>query len=475
VNEEAAMRVLVPAALALALCGCTPAPPPAPDPATLPMKYRGANLLFVSFDALQASHVGCLGNGRPTTPNLDALATRSFTFRNLTSVASWTVPASMTWFTGVYPSEHRMTNKFALYAPPLKKRANLKDLSPGLVTLADVLRRDGYATAGFTGNAGVSAGFGYEQGFDAYVHDRDRFGGFDESIPRAMEWLKTNREKKFFLFLHGYDTHGQRLPPEGLDFRFVDRDYDGKYTGSEPEQEALREEGLDKGRLALREADVRFWRAVYDEKIARADAKFGRFLAEFERLGLADNTLVVVTSDHGTEFCEHGRFDHGFTLYQEQLHVPLFIHLPGQRGGKFIDGRSSSIDVMPTLLDLLDADMPEDARRQMRGASLVPALTGGPIPRDAFAETDYRDYTHKRSLLTADGRKLVVTLETGARELYDLNADPGEMNDLAGTRPVEAEELKKRLYDHFRAIGHDLEAKQWRTGLNPVYASQAKE
>lgn len=150
------------------------------------MQYRDCNLIFVSLDALQAAHVGCLGYSRPTTPALDALAAQSFNFSNTISVSSWTVPASMTWFTGVYPCEHRLTNKFSVYQPPVRQTAKLQELSPQLMTLAAVLKQNGYATAGFTGNAGVSERFGYSQGFDTYVHPQGRFGGLEESIPKAL-------------------------------------------------------------------------------------------------------------------------------------------------------------------------------------------------------------------------------------------------------------------------------------------------
>lgn len=136
------------------------------------------------------------------------------------------------------------------------------------------------------------------------------------------------------MFLHGYDCHGQNTPAAGLDYRFVDPGYDKRYIGSEQEQEVLREEGLEKGKLTLRDADVRFWRAIYDEKIHRADEKFKHFLAAFDELGLSGKTLFVLTSDHGTEVYEHRRFDHGFTLYDEQIHVPLFVKLPGQTAGR---------------------------------------------------------------------------------------------------------------------------------------------
>jgi arylsulfatase A-like enzyme len=447
----------------------------APDPSKLPMKYRDHNVVLVSFDALQAGHVSFLGYPRKVTPVLDAIAGQGFAFRRAYSVASWTVPASMTWFTGVYPSEHRMTNKFVLWTPEEQKLANLKELSPDLLTLADILRANGYATGGFTGNAGVSGGFGYEQGFDVYYYPKNEFGKLDGSIPRALEWLEKNREKKFFLFLHGYDVHGQSVPTGGFDYRYVDKNYDMKFTGTELEQEVLREEGLDKGKLTLRETDVSFWRAIYDEKIYCADEKFGQFLKEFDKLGLTAKTLFVLTSDHGTEFYEHRRFDHGFTLYEELIHVPLVIKLPGQTAGKLIPDRVSSIDVMPTILDLLDVEVSEKARKQMCGQSLVPAFEGKPVNRDVISETNYRDYTFKRSIITPDGWKLIYTLESKTSELFNLEKDPGEMKNLAETEPEVAAALKDKLFAHFKRIGHDLTRQEWKVGLNPVYQSQGEK
>lgn len=438
-------------------------------------KYKDCNLVFVSFDALQAAHVGCLGNPRNVTPTLDAIAKESFSFTNTFSVASWTVPASMTWFTGVYPSEHRMVNKFALYQPPVQKMANLKELAPSLTTLAEIMKQNGYVTGGFTGNAGVSGGFGYEQGFDVYFHEKGKFGSMDQSIPQALKWLREQQGKKFFLFLHGYDIHGQYAPDAGYDYRFVPAGYDKRFTGSVQEQEALREEGLEQGELTLRDEDVQLWRAVYDEKIARTDEKFKNFLAEFEKLGVSDKTLFVLTSDHGTELYEHRRLDHGFTLYDEQLHVPLIIKLPGQTSGKVITDRVSSIDLMPTILDLLNVQVSQKGRKQLRGVSLVPALTGESVERDIFSETDYREYTFKRSLITSSGWKLIYTLENRSRELYYLPEDPAEKKNLAAAQPTRADQLEQKLFAHFRSIGHDLKSKRWEVGLNPVYSSQAKE
>ncbi len=437
--------------------------------------FKDHNLVFVSFDALQAAHVGCLGNPRTVTPTIDSLAREGVSFTQARAVASWTVPSTMSWFTGVYPSEHRMTNKFAAYGPNERRLATLRERAPQLATLAEVLRGAGYATGGFTGNAGVSGGFGYEQGFDVYFHEKNTFGSLERSVPEALVWLRANRHRRFFLFLHGYDVHGQSMPADGYDYRFVDPDYDRRFTGSVVEQEMLREEGLDRGRLTLRDADVRFWRAIYDEKVNRADACFGRFLEEFERLGLTDKTVFVISSDHGTELYEHRRFDHGFTLYDELLRVPLVVRLPGPARGRVVTDRVSSIDVMPTIIDLLDVDAPAGLRRQLRGTSLVPAMRGEPARRDCFAETDYREYTYKRCIVTPDGWKLVCTMETGVRELFDLTADPGETRDLSAAEPARVEELRRRLYGRFREIGADLESRPWRVGLNPVYSSQGRD
>jgi arylsulfatase A-like enzyme len=445
------------------------------DLSQLPLKYKDYNVVFVSFDALQAAHVGSLGYSRNVTPTIDAMARKGFNFTNNISVASWTVPASMTWFTGVYPSEHRLTNKFSVFNPPNNNvLSNLKKLSPELMTLAEVLKLNGYATGGFTGNAGVNGIFGYSQGFDEYFFEKGKFGSMGVSIPKGLEWLRKNKDKKFFMFLHGYDMHGQNVPDEGFDYRFVDKGYDRKFTGSAAEQEALREEGLANGKVQLRDEDVKFWRAIYDEKIQRTDAKFRKFLEEYEQMGLMDKTIFVLTSDHGTEFHEHKRFDHGFSLYDELIHVPLIISLPKQKTGSVIKDQVSSIDVMPTILELLDVKMPEKAAKQLRGTSLVSGLKGKPVAKDVYFETDYRQYTYKRGIQTKDGWKLVYTLENKTRELYNMKTDPHETRNLADQEPRRAYELEQKVFAYFKSIGHDLNAKQWIPGLNPVYDSQAK-
>lgn len=439
----------------------------------LSMKYKDYNIVMVSFDALQAAHVSSLGYSLNTTPTIDALAKDGFNFTNNINTSSWTVPSAMTWFTGVSASEHKLFNKFAVYNPPNNKLSKMRELAPNLMTLAEVLKQNGYMTGGFTGDAGMSAVFGYGLGFDTYF-DKIKFGGMDKSIPLALDWIKANKDKKLFIFLHGYDAHGQHVPEGGFDYRFVDKNYDKKFTGSAQEQEALREEGLAKGTVNVRKEDVNFWRAIYDEKIQRTDADFKKFLAEYDKLGLTGKTIFIITSDHGTEFFEHNKMDHGFSLYDELVHTPLVIKLPKSSGGKVIKDQISSLNIMPTVLDLLDVNVPDKVKKQMRGKSLVPALLGQPVSEDVFCETDYRHYTFKRSIQTKEGWKLIYNLENKTRELYNLKKDPNETKNLVDTEPKLAYELEQKVFAHFKSLGVDPATTQWKTGMNPVYESQGK-
>jgi arylsulfatase A-like enzyme len=331
---------------------------------------------------------------------------------------------------------------------------NLKKLAPDVVTLAEVLKANGYANGGFTGDAGVSGHFGFAQGFDEYF-DGPKFGGMDKSIPAALAWLNKNQDKKFFMFLHGYDCHGQYDPPKGFSKRFVDFEYTGTFKGGKEEQGKLREEGLEKGAIQLNEADVKFWRSLYDEKINDVDTRFQVFIDELKKMGLLEKTIIVLVSDHGTEFFEHQRFDHGFSLYDELLHVPLVFWLPNTKGGVVVEDQVRSIDIMPTVLDLLGIKPSRQVNNQIKGVSLLPALKGEPLALDAYSETDYRYFTHKRSVRTSDGWKFIYTMENGQKELYNLNEDPYEKHNLVEIDKRHAYELEQKLFAWLKTMGQD--------------------
>lgn len=443
-------------------------------PPSDPLSCEDCNVIVIGFDALQAAHVHSLGNARETTPTLDALAARGFSFTNALAPASWTVPSFMSILTGTYPSVHKVTNKFTVFTQSEKHITNLKELSPNILTLAEYLKAHGYATAGFTGDAGVSGKFGYAQGFDTYLDDV-AFGSMSHSDQFAVPWLDKNKGKKFFMFFHGYDAHGQFALTDPYHSRYEPRGYAGPYTGTAKEQAALREQGLAAGRIDLSPADVEFWRAWYDGKIRDADERLGVFLAELDQRHLLDKTIIIVVADHGTEFYEHGRFDHGHTLYDELVHVPFIIVPPHATSGTRIASQVTTLDMVPTVLSLLGLENTDTFHRQQRGTSLVPTMRGlDARGENVFMETDYRNYVHLRAVQTADHWKYILSLTTKKEELYDLTNDPGEKKNLAATETAKKETLRHILLAHMRDDLNETVDDTFATACLPVYDGQCK-
>jgi arylsulfatase A-like enzyme len=438
----------------------------------LPSK-SGYNVIMISFDALQARHLKAYGYQLATTSYLDRFLSKAYLFKNALTPAPWTTPAHMSIFTSWYPSEHKVVNALVNsinIGQPDFVKANLKELSPSAVTLAQILKKNGYVTAGFTGDGGLKTDFGHAQGFDTF-YDKTKFGGFDTSQPMAINWLEENRDKSFFLFLHGYDVHGMYDPPDGFDYRFVKKPYNGKYTGSSKEWNKLRYDGLASSEpIRFFDVDTAFWRAIYDEKISRADEYFGKMLEYIEKNGLMENSIIVVLSDHGTAFLEHGKFYHGNTLYGELTDVLLAFHVPGQEKGEQITSLVSTLDVAPTILSMLGIKDP--AIDKMKGIDLTPAMKGKDVSRDIFLETDYLLYTHKRGIQTPDGWKMILTMENLKRELYNLKSDPGESVNLAEKEPGIAYKLEQQIYKHLK----DMNASEgpWRIGCPPELGDKCK-
>lgn len=404
----------------------------------------GRNLILIAFEPLGANHVSAYGYSKKTTPNFDAFARESYLFKQAVSPSSWSLPVFMSWFTSLYPSRHKVINKYSTYTEHEKVLANLVVLSPGVATMAQVLRGQGYRTAAFTGDASLDHEYGFDQGFEEYF-DEKRFGGFDLTMPLAVQWLEGHPNEKKFLFVQGYDVHGQYpLNRERLG-QFLDPPYLGMLTGSEEEYWQLRDRNLDEGGVSLSQEDVRLWRAVYDAKIFEADRRFGDFIDELRRLGLMENSIVIVSSGSGNEYYEHSRIDHGFSLYNELIRVPLAIKVPGE-GGRGIGDQVRTIDLMPTAFDLLGISSAGALSRQMQGVSLVPLMAGKHLELDAVSETDYLQRSFKRAITTHDGWKLIVSLDSEKRELYNLQEDPDEQHNLAGDQGRLVYELEQRLF-----------------------------
>lgn len=389
------------------------------------------NVVLIVIDTLRADFHSFSPDGHSLTPNLDRFVQNGAEFSQAISSSSWTLPAMMSLMTGVYPSRHKVTNKYMVGSVESSDDGleimNLSNRAGDLLTLAGIFNRNGYSTVGFTGGAGVDREFGFDKGFEVYDSERN-FGGFDYSVPKASEWINNHMRDKFFLFLHGYDVHGQYKPEGGFDYRYVPKGYSGKFTGNKEEQKDLREEGLEKGQLFLTPEDVAFWKGIYAEKIERMDGELGKFFDEYKKSGLMDKTIFVITSDHGEEFMEHDRLDHGPTLYEEIVRIPLYLVIPGKRHQE-IKRQIRQIDIMPTLLSLTGVAIDKWPFDQPVGDNLfgTKAWLRSFNNSQAFMETDYRYYVSLVGLRTSNilgKRKYIYDNSLFSGRLLKISDEP---------------------------------------------------
>ncbi len=402
-------------------------------------------VVLISCDSLRADHVSCYGYSRPTTPFLDQWAgSEAVMFENAMTEATWTLPAHMTMLTGMVPGRHRVTS--------------LANLGEETVTLTEELVRHGYFTAGFTGHDGwLMPWRGYAQGFDIY----DTPGGFRDVTFTVLEvdyWLRNHPFTNTFLFFHNYDIH---LKPDDGYERFYDTgspEFRAFSRGKGPAELEPRFNGVDtplevlaqhNGGTRLLTASVPpFLTDCYDDCIPYVDQAIADLFQRLKDRDLYDQALIIVTSDHGEEFADHGRYVHS-QVYQELSHIPLFIRFPrGEHGGKRIGSIVQLADLYPTVLEALGFPIPDG----LDGRSLLPLLQGETWPdRIAYSEQGRHKAVRMGNL------KLVRKQDAGnVLELYDLEADRHERHNLFDSRPQEAEPLLQELERVF-----DAESEGW--------------
>jgi arylsulfatase A-like enzyme len=397
------------------------------------------NVIVVSMDALRFDHTG-LGGGT-FTPNLDAFQKEAVAFSKATAAAPWTVPSHMAIFTGRWPSHHGVVNKLAP-DPAGGKEMVIDRLKDSIPTFPEELTKKGWEAVAFTGGAGISGKFGFDRGFTSYLDDKV-FAGMDYSGPPAMAWLSANADHHFLMFFHGYDVHGQH--PMTKTVADLAPEYTGPIDGSIEQQGKLREAGLavivnpgDAAKGDISPEDTAILLKVYQQKVREADERLGLFLTRVRELGLMDKSIVVVLADHGDEFMEHGYLDHGATICEHQVHVPMMVRFPGGEGARVVETPVRTIDMFPTVFDALGVDSPAE----VDGKSLIPLLRGEAVDLPIYTETDYRLFVHHRAR-TQDGKKLILDLGDGQKALYDLNADPQEAQDLSESDPRTAYEMEQ--------------------------------
>ena len=389
------------------------------------------NVVFITIDTLRADHLGCYGYKQIQTPNIDALAAHSVRLEHAYTPVPVTLPAHTAIFTGTYPTLSGMHDFSG------------NKLNPSQSTLASILKEHGYATGAVIGSAVLDSRFGLNKGFDFY-YDHFDFNRLQESNLEEMErpgnvvadvaldWLAKNYKASFFLWMHLYDPHYPYRPPAPYSEQYKDRLYDGE--------------------------------------IAFADAQVGRLLAFLKAKGLYENTVIVLSGDHGESLGEHGEKFHGFFVYNATLHVPVILHLPGNETARVLTELASLTDLVPTVLQVLKTDIPS----QVQGRSLLPLI----VPkeegsRSLYAETFLPRIHFNWSELRSVETEKYQFIQAPNPELYDLSADPGETHNLYPEKKAVAEELHARLNAliHQYSADHELAEK---TGLDPALMERLK-
>lgn len=365
---------------------------------------HGCNVVLISLDTLRADRLGAYGHHRETSPALDAFAEQSFLFTDAIAQAPHTLPSHRSLFSGRYP--------LGPFEGP---------------TLAELLRSRGYHTAAFTGGGYVHSRFGFARGFDLYL-DGPRRETLAWRAERMFEWLSQPGHRPFFVFLHTYDVHCPYTPPAPYQNMFA-----GAYRPAFSLQGKCGGKFFNK--IPLSGDDLDYLSAAYDGGVRWVDDAFAEIVAEFERRGLEQDTIFVITSDHGESLGENGFVGHAH-LSREELRVPLLLRVPGAAPRR-IDTPVQLVDVLPTLMDLLGFPPPPG----IDGLDVAPLLASEKTPRDPrtrLAVNPKRDYA-----LIEDDWMLFSNARAERRELYRW---PDALSkDVLARHPERAEALEGRL------------------------------
>ncbi len=380
------------------------------DPPTAPIDPQ-PNVLIYLIDTLRSDRLGTYGNQRGTSPNIDRFASQAIVFEHAVSQSSWTKASVASIFTGMWPPAHGATGwKHAL--------------AEELPTLGDVLGDAGYQTVAFSGNPNVVKAYGMDQGFQDFYRPLKRPS--DKLNHMVLEWLDQRAlDRPFFLYVHTMDPHAPYQPPEPFRTRFAPK-----------ADEMPRWQPSWKWPIEV----LPYLSNLYDAEIAFNDASFGTLTEELRQRGLFENTLVVVISDHGEEFKEHGRWRHGATLYSESIEVPMIVKLPGQSKGRRVAMPVQQIDVMPTILDTLNIAIPDTVEGQslLRSEGRSEIEPGAP-PAKIFSHLKLGKSPLIHSLIDGDWKLIRTEGEDGLRvELFNWTLDRGESENLVESYPVRA-------------------------------------
>jgi arylsulfatase A-like enzyme len=405
------------------------------------------NVLLIILDTVRSASLGLYGYERPTTPRLERFARQGVVFEQAIAPSSWTLPSHASMFTGREPQQLSVG-----WLDPLDDQAP---------TIAEVLRARGYSTAGFVANLQYGTyETGLDRGFVRYSDYHVSLGqvfmhtglsrflaarralrtlvGSDEVLGRRnadrinadfLGWLDDTKGRPFFAFLNYYDAHDPYLPPDAFFRRITGHARPNRLS-------PLRRLTVHERRDGVRAADLRLELDSYDASIAYLDDRIGRLLDELGRRGVLENTVVVITSDHGEEFGEHGVFYHGHSLYLPSLHVPLIVAYPGGPVGLRVRAPVSLTDIAPTLAELAGVD----GTTGLGGRSFAPRLQSATRAGDEAVRSElqkgvrlpewYPVSVGDMTSLVANGLHYIRNGD-GREQLFDIARDPWERLDMA--------------------------------------------
>jgi arylsulfatase A-like enzyme len=434
------------------------APPPPEveltETAAIDVPSDGYNVILIVVDSLRYDHLGTYGYRRDTTPNIDRFAAGAVVFEDFISQCSWTLPSHATMFTGLYPSAHGVDHNF-------------ERIAEDATTLAWVLQQAGYRTLGYSCAPLLELPYGIQRGFDEYDDTLSRKAKkktwmtvtSEKMVDRALDGVEDADDERFFLYMHMWDVHYDYNPPAPHDTRY-DPDYTGDY---DPFHWVKDREKRPVPPPEDRDHIV----ALYDGEVSWTDHNLGRFFDELEEMGRLDDTVVIVTADHGEEFWDHGLTCHNHSNYEEQVHVPFILHAPGMEAQTRIPCRSAMVDLYPTVLDLAGVAYPDDV--PLQGQSLLPLIRGERAcdpQREILTETVWsRHGTALRGkkayeLAMYRGRyKVSRRIERPYQDfLFDLVDDPAELDNLAEEEHELFLEMSERMSELAaeNAAIHDL-------------------
>lgn len=437
------------------------------------------NILLIILDTMRPDHLGCYGYSKQTSPHIDKVASEGVIFKNTFSTSPWTLPSHGSIMTGTYVSRHCIDK-------------GSETIDKSLLTLAEYLNRNDYQTVGLSSNIWISETTGMNRGFERFkyvnelpfqrtlnpnivqkvvkeIYWRYLFKRYDYGARKVNTLIcnfindQWNHDKPFFIFVNYLETHLQYKPPKKFRRMFIE-----KYEESLIKKINQDANKYNAGLCEMSEEDFKILQRLYDAEIKYVDSRIGEVLEFLEKEKILDNTLIIITSDHGENLGEHGLMDHQFSLHDTVIRIPLIIRYPGLFDkGQVIEYPAQTVDIFPTIADTIRLSKKYNDIDQLQGVSLLNAKVSS-VKRNVFAEYlkpryevfenhypdhDWSPLKRKLRMIRTNIFKLIVSSD-GNDILYDIKNDPCENDNVLSSFPLVAKELRKKLNEWTETIAN---------------------